>query len=40
MAGNDHDAEVSERQAHAEATYKRLFGPRAVTGVRPTRIPS
>lgn len=28
MTSNEYDAEVSERQAHAEATYKRLFGPR------------
>jgi 4-carboxymuconolactone decarboxylase len=28
MTSNEHDPEVSERQAHAEATYERLFGPR------------
>jgi hypothetical protein len=28
MIPNEHDTEVSERQAHAEATYERLFGPR------------
>src|SRR3712207_919249 len=28
MTRNEHDAGVSERQAHAEATYERLFGPR------------
>ena len=28
MTINEHDAGVSERQAHAEATYERLFGPR------------
>src|SRR5215203_1311436 len=28
MTPNEHNSEVSERQAHAEATYQRLFGPR------------
>src|SRR5215204_2324453 len=28
MTPNEHNSEVSERQAHAEATYERLFGPR------------
>src|SRR5918995_3280182 len=28
MTTNEHDPGVSERQAHAEATYERLFGPR------------
>ena len=28
MTPNEHDSEASERQAHAEATYERLFGPR------------
>jgi 4-carboxymuconolactone decarboxylase len=28
MTPNEHETEVSERQAHAEATYERLFGPR------------
>src|SRR5215210_690663 len=28
MTANEHGSEVSERQAHAEATYERLFGPR------------
>jgi 4-carboxymuconolactone decarboxylase len=28
MTPNDHDTEMSERHAHAEATYERLFGPR------------
>jgi 4-carboxymuconolactone decarboxylase len=28
MTSNKPDPEVSERQAHAEATYERLFGPR------------
>ena len=28
MTTNEHDPEVSEREAHAEATYERLFGPR------------
>src|SRR5918998_5179718 len=28
MTDSDHDAQMWERQAHAEATYERLFGPR------------
>jgi 4-carboxymuconolactone decarboxylase len=28
MTSDEHDPEVSVRQAHAEATYRRLFGPR------------
>jgi 4-carboxymuconolactone decarboxylase len=28
MTPNEHETEVSERQAHAEATCERLFGPR------------
>jgi 4-carboxymuconolactone decarboxylase len=28
MTSNEHDPGGSERQAHAEATYERLFGPR------------
>jgi len=28
MTSHQHGSEVSERQAHAEATYERLFGPR------------
>ena len=28
MTPSEHHSEVSERQAHAEATYERLFGPR------------
>jgi 4-carboxymuconolactone decarboxylase len=30
MADDDHGVEISERQAQAEATYERLFGPREV----------
>jgi 4-carboxymuconolactone decarboxylase len=32
MTSNKPDPEVTERQAHAEATYERLFGPRDSTG--------
>jgi 4-carboxymuconolactone decarboxylase len=28
MTFDEHNSEVSQRQAHAEATYERLFGPR------------
>jgi 4-carboxymuconolactone decarboxylase len=28
MTPDEHNSEVSEREAHAEATYERLFGPR------------
>ena len=28
MPTNDHRADESDRQGHAEATYERLFGPR------------
>jgi 4-carboxymuconolactone decarboxylase len=28
MTPNEHNSEMSERRAHAEATYERLFGPR------------
>ena len=28
MTSDDHQGDPSERQAHAEATYRRLFGPR------------
>ena len=28
VTSNEHDSAASERQAHAEATYERLFGPR------------
>ena len=28
MASEEHSPEISERQADAEATYRRLFGPR------------
>ncbi|HEX2462525.1 MAG TPA: carboxymuconolactone decarboxylase family protein, partial [Vicinamibacterales bacterium] len=28
MTSNQQSSEMSERQAHAEATYQRLFGPR------------
>ena len=31
MTSSGHDPRVSERQAHAEATYERLFGPRDTT---------
>ena len=31
MADDFQGSGVSERQAHAEATYERLFGPRDVT---------
>jgi hypothetical protein len=28
MPAGERDSETSERRAHAEATYERLFGPR------------
>jgi hypothetical protein len=28
MTPDEPDSDMSERQAHAEATYERLFGPR------------
>ncbi len=33
MTSIEHNSEVSERQAHAEATYERLFGPRDKSAV-------